>query len=663
MTKIILNVLARFIALCFATNMSMTWAQTAPKPSGYRTQHALPDRVDSVGWLGKLANRAAFDRLARVYDAGTARELPHLLFLIDRGDRDHLYFINTRRYALHAQFLRARHLTAAQSPTGMASNYRDANRRFLLGTLAWQRDLERWTYEFWEGDRLTDSLLSLAQMRLRDSFFAPIVFKANSTFQEEIAQQANIAFVTQQMLIGEQTFAALNTGIARGRLHFIAAETEIDALEADELAVLSDIPLALPPVAGVITARPSTTLSHVNLLAKGWGIPNVYIRDALAELKQYDQRWVELRVSRSGYRVRPIATPTAKTVVTRAQRIDLPTPKLVDVGLKPLYSLRSADRADCGAKAANLGMIAGAIRTGKLSGVAPVPFGFCIPFVEFANFVNSAEVRQQIADTEQSPGFATSRAVRAQRLETLRSQLEQMPLPEKQTKRWIDSWNRMLHGAGVFVRSSSNSEDLPNFSGAGLYTTVPNVREADALPLAVKQVWASIYNTSAYEARRIAGVPHDRAVMAVLVQQAVDAVSAGVLVTTDPFDPLHRNATYISAKHGLGIRVVEGKRQAEQVLVDRRSGAVQVLTHSDDSVALLLDEKGGVREQTVDPNRAVLTDDVVRRLAQVGEHIKRLFGGRDQDIEWAIDRQGRIVVLQARPFVVRSVEAIMTDAY
>ena len=650
-----------FLALSLTFGASIAFAQTASKPSGYHAQRAAPDQPTTVSWLAKVPNRAAFDRLARIYEPGTARELPHLLFLIDRGDQDRVYFINTRRYALHTQFLRARRLARGQTREAMVSNYRDANRRFLLGTLAWQRDLKRWTYEFWEGDRLTEVLLSLAQGRLRDSFFAPIVFKANATFQEEIAQQANIAFVTQQMLIGEQTFAALNSGIARGRLHFIDAETEIDELEADEIAVLSETPLSLPPVAGVITARPSTTLSHVNLLAKGWGIPNVYIRDALTELKQYDQRWVELRVSRNGYRVRPIEPPTTTIVVTRARRIDLPIPKLVDVGLKPLHSLRFSDRAHCGAKAANLGVIANAIRAGKLPGVAPVPFGFCIPFVEFANFVNSAEVRKRIADTEQSPGFATSRVVRARALELLRGHLAQIPLPEKQTKRWTASWNRMLRGAGVFVRSSSNSEDLPNFSGAGLYTTVPNVREPDALPLAVKQVWASIYNTSAYEARRVAGVPHDRAVMAVMVQQAVDAASAGVLVTADPFDPFHRNATYISAKHGLGIRVVEGKRQAEQVLFDRRSGAVQVLTHSDDSVALLLDENGGVREQAIDPSHAVLTDSVVRRLAQVGEQIKRLFGGRDQDIEWAIDHQGQIVVLQARPFVVRSAESIMTD--
>src|SRR5207245_11588866 len=71
---------------------------------------------------------------------------------------------------------------------------------------------------------------------------------------------------------------------------------------------------------------------------------------------------------------------------------------------------------------------------------------------------------------------------------------------------------RRLHaefpGKGVFARSSTNSEDLPNFNGAGLYTTVPNVRGDDQLIEAIKTVWASVWNFEAYEARERAGIEH-----------------------------------------------------------------------------------------------------------------------------------------------------------
>jgi len=109
----------------------------------------------------------------------------------------------------------------------------------------------------------------------------------------------------------------------------------------------------------------------------------------------------------------------------------------------------------------------------------------------------------------------------------------------------------------------------------------------------------------------------------------------------------------ITAKHGLGIKVVEGPRVAEQVLYNRRDKAVQLLTHSAEDQALQLDELGGVKEVLVDRTRPVLSDALVRRLAQVGERCKRALGGRDQDIEWATNRRGDIVVLQSRPFVSR----------
>jgi len=203
------------------------------------------------------------------------------------------------------------------------------------------------------------------------------------------------------------------------------------------------------------------------------------------------------------------------------------------------------------------------------------------------------------------------------------------------------------------VRSSSNSEDLAGFSGAGLYTTVPNVTQADDLDRAVRTVWASVFNFEAVEARRQARIPDDAVVMAVFVQRAVDSASAGVLITRDPFDATHRDVVYVSAKRGIGIKVVEGKRVAEQSMWEARSGAVRRLSRSAEDTELKLDKSGGVTEQALPAAREVLDDDTVRRLGRVGLRLKALLGG-EQDVEWAIDPQGRVVVLQARPFVERA---------
>mgnify|MGYP002661004482 CR=1 FL=1 len=83
------------------------------------------------------------------------------------------------------------------------------------------------------------------------------------------------------------------------------------------------------------------------------------------------------------------------------------------------------------------------------------------------------------------------------------------------------------------------------------------------------------------------------------------------------------------------------------------SKAIQVLSRSADDTALQLDPGGGVRRVPVEVGRVVLNDALVLRLAGVGAAVKQLFGGVDQDIEWATVGE-RIALLQARPFVDRS---------
>ena len=167
---------------------------------------------------------------------------------------------------------------------------------------------------------------------------------------------------------------------------------------------------------------------------------------------------------------------------------------------------------------------------------------------------------------------------------------------------------------------------------------------------AIKTVWASVWNYEAYEARESFGMNHFGVYPAVLVQRGIDAESAGVAITTDPFNRANRGAVYVNAKRGLGIKVVEGRRVPEQLIYSPRSNAIQVLTRSDEDTMLKFDEGGGIREVKIDESRAVLTDPMVRRLARAATQIKRLFAGRDQDIEWLYAR-GQLYIVQSRPYI------------
>ena len=104
---------------------------------------------------------------------------------------------------------------------------------------------------------------------------------------------------------------------------------------------------SLPPVAGVITSHPSTPLSHINLLAKGWGIPNAYVKNAPALLKQYDGWWVEFDAKRDGYSIKRAGSwieLQASINARLSQRLDVMKPRfnLAETRLLGLRQQRAA---------------------------------------------------------------------------------------------------------------------------------------------------------------------------------------------------------------------------------------------------------------------------------------------------------------------------------
>ncbi|MDB5938115.1 MAG: pyruvate phosphate dikinase PEP/pyruvate-binding protein [Polaromonas sp.] len=623
--------------------------QAQPAPAASQSPVRVPDSLPA------LRSQAEFNALARIHNPGTPMALPHVMFAIDRLPTPaRMHYLNTPRFGLHEHFVRQTGLMPRADEQAIKSNYLRPDRRFVFGTVSWQPGMAAFTYEFWEGDQLTEPLLRQADQLLKANFFAPLQLKTSSTLHERLAQKTGLAFVTQEALIRGQPFMALNPGTATGRLRIVEQAGNADTLRPDDIALLRQVPLSLAPVAGVLTERASTVLSHVNLLAKGWGIPNAYLRDAASVLRPHEGHWVELKVAASGYQLRRLTPPEIAAWQQRQKQlsaqgaVQTAKPDLVETRLWPLVALRPRHSAQCGAKAANLGAL-------QAVGIVDtfVPDGFCIPFSHYDRFMRAHRLADRVARMQQLPGFGTDPKVRKEALARLRGEIVQWPVDRATAAEWKGRWQSQLGGQGVFVRSSSNSEDLPGFSGAGLYSTVPNVLTGEALERAVKTVWASVFNFEAWEARSAARFRTDAVMMGVFVQAAIDATNAGVMITRDPFTTTGWHVTYISAKRGIGIRVVEGQRVAEQVMYSSWSKAIQVLSRSADTTALQLNASGGVKEVPIEAGRVVLNDALVLRLAGVGAAVKQVFGGVDQEIEWATVG-GRIALLQARPYVDRS---------
>jgi hypothetical protein len=599
--------------------------------------------------LGAIKSQAEFDSLAVTYDPDTPYALPHLLFVIDRKDQNKMYYVNTKRYAFHKDFVNGTYLSLERGREFFENNYLRANRRFIMGTIAYQTPLRRWTFEFWEGDLITSDQIKLAADVIKESFFTPVAYKPNSIRQDdESAKIAGLQRVSQSDIAREQEYQALNLAKGIGRIHVIPKLNEHVEIGFNEILVLDEVPIQLPPVAGVITSHPSTPLSHINLLAKGWGIPNAYIKNAQTLLKQYDGWWVTFETRRDSYSIKRADIDQLREYQRRlAQRPDVMNPKydLSETRLLGLDRQRARSTISYGGKSANLGELMNA----RLPGIE-VPNGFTIPFYYYAQFLEATKLDDAIYAMLNDQKFVHDPAYRRERLAGMRERIQQAKFDDQLGDRILRRVRQEFPGKGLFVRSSSNSEDLPNFSGAGLYTTVPNVRQEPQLIEAIKTVWASLWNFEAYEARERAAVDHSKIFMAVLIQEGINSESSGVMITTDPFDNENKGAIYISAKRGLGIKVVEGKKVAEQIIYRPRANAVQVLTRSDEDSLLTFDEKGGVKEIAITGERVVLTDQVIRRLVEAATRIKRVFGSRDQDIEWAY-MKGQIYIVQSRPFI------------
>lgn len=606
-------------------------------------------QTESPRSLPAVKTQSEFDTLAVTYDANTPYALPHVLFVIDRKDQNKIYYVNTHRYAFHKDFVNGTYLSLERGKEFFENNYLKPNRRFILGSIAYQTPLKRWTFEFWEGDLIPAEQIQLVADLIKATFFQPVAYKPNSIRQDDESRKlAGLERVTQSDIAKEQEYQALNVAKGLGRIHVIPKLDEHVEIGFNEILVLDEVPLQLPPVAGVITSQPSTPLSHINLLAKGWGIPNAYVKNAQALFKQYDGWWVEFDAKRDGYTIKRAGVDQLREYQRRlAQRLDVMKPRfdLTETRLLSLSQQRARSAIAFGGKSANLGEVLNA----RLPGII-VPGGFTIPFYYYDQFLKSNGLDDAIYALLNDQKFVHDPAYRRQKLVALRERIQHASFDARLREQVLRKINLEYAGKGLFVRSSSNSEDLPNFSGAGLYTTVPNVREPEQLIEAIKTVWASLWNFEAYEARERAVIDHSKIFMAVLIQEGINSESSGVMITTDPFDRDNRDAVYISAKRGLGIKVVEGKKVAEQIIFRERANAVQVLTRSDEDSLLTFDQNGGVKEVAITGERVVLTDEVIRRLVAAASRIKSVFRSRDQDIEWAY-MKGQIYIVQSRPFI------------
>src|SRR5215470_3776732 len=135
--------------------------------------------------LPAIRSQADFDKVSVTYDPNTPYALPHVMIVIDRKDGNRIYYVNKKRYSFHKDFVNGTYLSLERGDEFFRNNYLKANRRFILGTLAWQAPVKRYTFEFWEGDLIPAELIKLTADTIRKTFFDTVAYKPNSLRQEQ----------------------------------------------------------------------------------------------------------------------------------------------------------------------------------------------------------------------------------------------------------------------------------------------------------------------------------------------------------------------------------------------------------------------------------------------------------------------------------------------
>tara|TARA_A200000159_G_scaffold163616_1_gene190439 strand:+ start:9510 stop:11882 length:2373 start_codon:yes stop_codon:yes gene_type:complete len=223
--------------------------------------------------------------------------------------------------------------------------------------------------------------------------------------------------------------------------------------------------------------------------------------------------------------------------------------------------------------------------------------------------------------------------------------------------------------ASFAVRSSATAEDMPDASFAGQQETFLNVKGYDAVIVAVKHVFASLFNDRAISYRVHQGYDHKGVALSAGVQRMVrsDISSSGVMFTIDT-ESGFEDVVFITSSFGLGEMVVQGAVNPDEFYVHKPtldSGKPAIVRRNLGSKLTKMiyseDQSHGNQVTIVDIDPAdsktfSLTDDEVMALAKQAQIIEQHYD-RPMDIEWAKDgADGQLYIVQARPETVRSRE-------
>jgi hypothetical protein len=391
--------------------------------------------------------------------------------------------------------------------------------------------------------------------------------------------ELGIAVRTLDDVLGAVDFIPLNRGQAWGYLRMFPKDP--DTLSPLDIPVFDELPLDLSVVAGTITKAYQDPTSHVNLKSKERGTPNMVLRSAgpdHADLAPWIDKPIRLSVDVEGFRIEAATDEQVRAELKRRRgKAWIPLPYEPTDEMPSYAEMCPHDPADCvkltrrvGGKAAMLGFLTSPKALGRKSdagslsaryGYDLVPAGIGVPFEYYRDFVQhppNAELREALAslidaelEGELTPADLAARAQKVRDLFLVAQ------FPPGMVERVRARILAVVPGVPeVKVRSSANAEDMPNFDGAGLYTSfaakmdkednpdgscrieeegVKTKVKPKTLACAMKGTFGSLWNKRAIDERSYARLDHQSALMGFAIVPDYDneeAIAANSVVVT-----------------------------------------------------------------------------------------------------------------------------------
>ena len=613
-------------------------------------------RVRAVDGAVAIPDRETFEALSyqgtRVFIDTHLRDLEFVklyLFGMDT-DRPVVYFMNTETHRAHTDFANVIGLWG--NPTWLQGAMK-GEIVYHPNVVAPDGSLGVYRFEFEPQDAYSFDAVAYAyevlaaSMPLLDDNLAyyPMPARALPLYMEERAlyDGSRVNVLLEEDVFPDVDYIALNEAEGYGFLRVMSLE---DRPNPRDVVVYETLPNELSRVAGIITSVPQTPLSHVNLRAVQDGVPNAFIRDALgnADVDDLIDSYVHYTVAGGGWTLRA-ATPAevdAHYAASRPAQPQTPQRDLTVTQITALGDIGFGDWTAFGVKAANVAVL----RTlGFPEGT--VPDGFAAPFHFYDEFMKHNGLYDDVEEMLADPEFQSDFDTQEKELKKLRKKVKKGETPE-----WIIEALEAMHatypeGQSLRYRSSTNNEDLPGFSGAGLYdskTQDPEETEEDGIDKSIKGVWASLWNFRAFTEREFHRIDHAAAAMGVLVHPNYsDELANGVAVSFDPFG--RRDGSYY-VNTQLGEDLVTNP--------EAHSVPEEMLLHPDGAYTVT------ARSNQVPAGRLLMSDaqlDQLRRhLATIHDRFAVLYGvesGEEfaMEIEFKITSDNILSIKQARPWV------------